>query len=119
MSLSPAGTQSLERRRSERFPVPSRGGAISVVGARVVNVSAHGMLIESLVPMEREQSLTLRVVVSGEKTDVEARVACCTVLAQSRRRVYGVGLEFAVFPETAHRRLLAALARMKMPPGQA
>src|SRR5215510_13637631 len=54
-----------ERRRSERIPVPARGGAISVVGARVVNVSAHGMLIESLVPMERELILTLRVVVAG------------------------------------------------------
>ena len=119
MSQAAAGPQGLERRRSERIPVPSRGGAISVVGARVVNVSGHGMLIESLVPMEREQTMTLRVVVAGEKTDVEARVACCSVLAHSRRRVYGVGLEFAAFPETAHRRLLAALAGIGPARGQA
>ncbi|HET7291311.1 MAG TPA: PilZ domain-containing protein [Vicinamibacteria bacterium] len=117
--MSQAVGGGFERRRSERIALPARGSGISVVGARVVNVSAHGMLIESLVPMEREQRLTLRVVVEGENADVEARVACCSVLAQSRRRVYGVGLEFAAFPEAAHRRLLDTLDSLKPGRGQA
>lgn len=78
-----------------------------------MNVSAHGMLIESLVPMEARQTLTLRVVLTGENTDVGARVARCSVLGSSRRRVFGVGLEFVAFPEAAYRRLLDALAGLK------
>jgi PilZ domain-containing protein len=113
VSQAAAGPQRRERRRSERIPVPSRGAAISVVGARVVSISAHGMWIESLVPMERERTITLRVVVAGEKIDVEARVACCSLLASSRRRVYGVGLEFAALPETSQERLRETLTRMK------
>jgi hypothetical protein len=99
----------MERRRSERFPLPPRGGAISVVGARLVNVSAHGMLIESMVPMEENQTLQLRVVVAGEKADVEARVACCSVLTSGRRRLWGVGLEFTSIAEDVQRRMLAVL----------
>jgi hypothetical protein len=113
MSQALARPQGLERRRSERIPVPSGGGGIAVIGARVVNVSAHGLLIESLVPMEREQTLTLRVVVAGEKADVGARVTRCSVLGSSRRRVFGVGLEFAAFPEPAYRRLLDTLVSLK------
>lgn len=99
----------LERRRSERFPLPPRGGAISVVGARLVNVSAHGMLIESMLPMERDLALSLRMTIGGLKADVEARVAFCSVLANGRRRLYGVGLEFTAVPETARQRLRGLL----------
>ena len=119
MSQALARPQGFERRRSERIPVPSRSSAISVIGARVLNVSAHGMLIESLVPLEREQTLTLRVVLAGHNTDVRARVACCSILGSSRRRVYGVGLEFAAIPEAAHRRLLETLATIKGVPARA
>lgn len=119
MSHGLARPQGFERRRSERIPVPSRSSAISVIGARVLNVSAHGMLIESLVPLEREQTLTLRVVLSGHKTDVQARVACCSILGSSGRRVYGVDLEFTAIPEAAHRRLLETLVAIKGVPATA
>lgn len=105
----PGAPTGFERRRAERFPLPPRGGDISVVGARLVNVSAHGMLIESMVPMEQDQTLQLRVLIGGEKADVEARVACCSVLASGRRRLYGVGLEFTTIPEAARERLIALL----------
>jgi hypothetical protein len=113
VSTATVRPEGFERRRSERIPIPSRSSVISVVGARLLNVSAHGMLIESLVPMEREQTLTLRVVLAGEKADVQARVACCLLLGSTRRRVYGVGLEFVAIPESAHRRLLETLATIK------
>jgi hypothetical protein len=85
--------------------MPPRGGEISVVGARLVDVSAHGMLIESLVPMEEGLSLRLRVVIAGEKHDIEARVAYCSLLASGRRRLYGVGLELSSIPSAAQERL--------------
>jgi hypothetical protein len=113
MSAVGPGPSGFERRRSERFPLPTRGGEISVVGARLVNVSAHGMLIESMVPMERDLTLQLRMLIGGEKADVEARVACCSVLASGRRRLYGVGLEFTTIPEQARQRLLSLLAAVR------
>ena len=38
---------SAERRRAERVPMPATGGPVSVVGARLVDVSPYGMMIES------------------------------------------------------------------------
>ena len=52
-----------------------RGGAVSVVGAALVNVSSYGMMIESPVPLEREAVLQFRLMVAGEKTDVGPAVA--------------------------------------------
>jgi hypothetical protein len=90
--------------------MPPRGAEIAVVGARLVEVSAHGMLIESLVPMEEGLSLRLRVVIAGHKSDIEARVANCRLSASGRRRLYGVGLEFTSIPEAAQERLREILA---------
>ena len=103
-------TAGLDRRRSERFPVPPRGARVSVVGARLVNVSGYGMMIESLVPLERESRMDFRLVVAGEKLDVEARIAACTLIASGRRRIYGVGCEFLSLSDAARERLVAAIA---------
>ena len=87
--------------------MPAHGGAVSVVGARLVNVSSYGMMIESPVPLEREAVMRFRLVVAGEKTDVDARVAACTPVRGSHR--YAVGLEFLhIAPET-QRRLIRVL----------
>jgi hypothetical protein len=109
MSAGAPGIRAFERRRSERLPLPPRGGDIAVVGARLVSVSAHGMLIESMVPMEQDRTLQLRMLIAGEKADVEARVACCSLLASSRRRLYAVGLEFTTIPRGARQRLMSLL----------
>src|SRR5947199_263920 len=42
-------------------------GAVSVVGARLVNISSYGMMIESPVPLEREAVMQFRLVVAGKK----------------------------------------------------
>jgi Tfp pilus assembly protein PilZ len=44
--------------------------------------------------MERDSVLPLRLIVSGEKVDIETRVAACTPIAGERRKAYGIGLEF-------------------------
>lgn len=102
-------SQGVERRRAPRVPMLP-GGPVSVVGAKIVNVSEFGMMIESPVPMERELVLRFRLVVSGEKADVEARVAGCS---RRPRRRFGVGLEFTKIGDDLRRRLVEALH----PPG--
>jgi hypothetical protein len=106
--LAPPG--GFERRGYERVAMPPRGGALSVVGARLVNVSLHGMLIESFVPLERDAHMNFRLSVGGESVDVEARVVACSLLSTGRRRVFGVGLEFTALPGAARRQLAEALA---------
>ena len=103
----PAG---FDRRRYERVPMPPRGGPVSVVGARLVNVSPQGMLIESLVPLERDAHMNFRLSITGEKVDVEARVAACSLLSTGKRKIFGVGLEFTAMPHAARQRLVEALA---------
>jgi len=97
-----------ERRRAARIPMPPDGGAVAVVGARLLNVNRYGMLIESPVPMARETVMCLRVLVAGQPADLEARVAVCT--PQPGLRCYGVGLEFADLSDSDRERLERALA---------
>ena len=106
----PFGPRGLERRRSRRIPIAELEGAVAVVGARLVSVSLHGMMIDSPVPLERESVLSLRLVVRGHKSDVEARVAECNVGASVARKRYGVGLEFTDIPGETRERLELTLA---------
>ncbi len=108
----PFGPRGLERRRSPRIPIAELEGAVAVVGARLVNVSLYGMMIDSPVPLERESVLSLRLVVQGYKSDVEARVAECTIGASVAPKRYGVGLEFTDIPAGTRRRLEQTLARL-------
>jgi c-di-GMP-binding flagellar brake protein YcgR len=84
------------------------GGAVTVVGARLLNISSYGMMIESPVPLEREAVMQFRLVVAGKKADVDARVAACTAVAGSRR--YAVGLEFSRIEPEAQQRLVRVLS---------
>jgi Tfp pilus assembly protein PilZ len=104
----PFGENGLERRRAERVPMTGAGAPLAVVGARLINASVYGMLIESPVALEPEVVLPLRLVIDGDKTDVEARVAACTQLAGARR-AFGVGLELVRIDELARRRLQEAV----------
>lgn len=115
MSAEQPAPTGFERRRAERVPVPPRGFAISVVGARLVNISGYGMMIESLVPLERDALMDFRLVIAREKLDVEARIAACTLLSSGKRRLYGVGCEFTSLSEPARERLIAALAPLTQP----
>ena len=101
---------SAERRRADRVPMPPVGGPVSVVGARLVDVSPYGMMIESPVAMTEDAVLQFRLSVGGRKADVSARVACCTSRAGTRRS-YGVGLEFLDLPAEIRDRIMDALIR--------
>lgn len=96
-----------ERRRAARLPVSALGDVVSVVGARLLNASRYGMLIESPVPMARDAVLSLRLTIAGQAADVEARVAQCN--PQPGLRAYGVGLEFVRFDAADLERLERAL----------
>lgn len=82
--------------------------SVTVVGARLVNVSAYGMLIQSLVRLEPETVLPFRLVVDGVGTDLEARVVTCAPVPGSRG--FGIGLEFTYVAPALRQRLSRALA---------
>ena len=100
----------LNRRRSERIPMSPTGGIVSVIGARLVNVSPHGMMIESPVPLTEDALMPFRLVVQGQKQDVEARVAACAPRTEGGRRRYGVGLEFIGISDELQEQIRQALA---------
>jgi len=106
---SPSLPAGLERRRARRVPVPRDGGPVSVVGARLLDLSPYGMMIESPVALTVDSELPFRIVVASEKADVEARVAVCTP-RPGPRRTFGIGLEFVRIDEVFRARLSRVLA---------
>ena len=108
---TPEATSGAERRRCARIPMAPTGGPVSVVGARLVDVSPYGMMIESPVPMKEDAVLQFRLAVEGRKADVSARVACCTARAGTRH-AYGVGLEFVELPSDLREQIREVLHRL-------
>jgi hypothetical protein len=102
------GPHGLERRRGVRTPA-ELAVDVSVVGARLVNISPFGMMIESPVPLENGAILSFRLVIGGYNGDIEARVAACTLGASGQARRYGIGLEFTSLTMEIHTRLKKAL----------
>ena len=105
----------MERRRAERVPMPPTGGPVSVVGARLVDVSPYGMMIESPLAMSQDAVLQFRLVVDGHKVDVSARVAGCAARPGARHS-YGVGLEFLDLATDVRDRIRAILVRQAAGP---
>jgi PilZ domain len=112
------GVDALERRRVPRIPVETLAVPVSVVGARLVNLSLLGMMIESPVPLEREAIMKFRLSIGGYKGDAEARVAASTVRGRGPVRRFGIGLEFAALSTEMRdhlRRALGPLAETAAP----
>jgi hypothetical protein len=103
------GPDGLEHRRAPRYPASPASAVITVVGAQLLNVSAYGVLIESLVPMETDAVMPLRLIICGSKVDIDARVANCIAVAGEKRRLYRTGLEFVALPPDVRERLAEAL----------
>jgi len=112
MTLDPFAPRGRERRRGPRLPVSGLEGAVSVVGATLVNVSRFGIMIESPVPLAPESVHCLRLVIGGRKSDVEARVAACALGTSGRPRRFDVGLEFTFLPDDVRARLERALSQV-------
>lgn len=108
------GEKGLERRRAERVHLEGTGAPLSMVGARLVNATAHGMMIESPVPLERDAILPLRLQIRGEKADIEARVAAIWPLPGPKRE-FGVGLELTHIEDVARARLQEVLQEARNP----
>ena len=81
---------------------------MSIVGGRILDVSAHGMRMESFMALESESVHRFRLVVAGEKLDVDCRVACCLRLDPVKRR-FGVGMEFVGMSDEHRDKLAAAI----------
>jgi Tfp pilus assembly protein PilZ len=81
---------------------------VSIVGARLLDISAGGVLIDAPVPLAPDSTLHVRLVVAGVKTELEARVAGCRRLHGSSRP-WGIGLEFSEISKEARQRLERAL----------
>lgn len=82
----------IERRRAERIAMKPPANPVSVVGARILDVSPFGMLIESRVAISPDSVLPFRIVVDGRPSDVSCRVATCR--PDKDQRHFGIGLEF-------------------------
>jgi hypothetical protein len=105
----------LNRRRAVRVPMPATGAPVSVVGAKLLNVSPYGMLVESPMALTPDAVLKFRLVIGGLKTDVEARVAQCFPQPGSRR--FGLGLEFTQIDNDVQDRLTDVLAEFQAESG--
>ena len=100
----------IERRRAPRIPITTPSGPVSVIGARLVDVSAYGMRIESPVAISPDSVLPFRIVVEGRSSDVRCRVAACRP-APGGTQDFAVGLEFLDLAGDAQEHLREALQR--------
>ena len=97
-----------ERRRVARIPV-NASSPVSVVGARLLDVSSYAMRIESPVALDDGAVMRFRLVVAGEKADVDAKVVNCVPSWRGSRRVYEAGLEFQGLAPAFRERLTETL----------
>jgi len=109
----------VERRRAPRVLPDELAEPVSVVGARLVDISRDGLLLEAPVPLEPQSTLRLRLVVSGVKTEIETRVANSRRRAGRGGRPWGVGVEFGEVPAVVRRRLARALGTWHAKPRSA
>jgi hypothetical protein len=101
----------IERRRAERIPMTPPANPVSVVGARIVDVSPFGMKIESRVAISPDSVIAFRIVVEGRTTDVGCRVANCRPVMGGAQRVSEVGVEFLDLPDAVADHLREVLSR--------
>ena len=99
----------MERRRAERIAMTPPANPVSVVGARIIDVSPYGMMNESRVAISPDAVLPFRIVVGGRTSDVSCRVANCRPAAGGGQ--FGIGLEFIDLAPDARDRLQEVLQR--------
>ena len=103
------GPGGVERRRAPRLEPQELAEPVLVVGSRLVNIGPDGLMLEAPVPLAPESPLHLRLVLGGERADVDARVRACAARARGHRHTWRVGVEFENLPPAARARLERAL----------
>jgi len=105
-----AGPGGIERRRSARRDPGELTEAVAVVGARLIDISHHGLQIEAPIPLALDSSMRLRLLIGGVRAEVGVRVATCRRRPVGRGRPWGVGVEFIEVPPEARVRITHALS---------
>lgn len=105
MNAQPVAMTGAERRRVPRFEPQELNAAVFVVGSRLVTIGAHGLMLESTMPIAVDSDLRLQLVVGGLKAPVEARVRSCVPRLHSGQRAWGVGVEFMRISDATQQRL--------------
>jgi hypothetical protein len=112
-SRPPTGPDGVERRRAPRLEPDALAEPVLVVGSRLVNIGPGGLMLEAPIPLTPDTTLRLRLVVAGERTDVQARVRGCVPRAKGRGSAWVVGVEFEDLAPVARARLERALAKAR------
>jgi hypothetical protein len=92
-----------------RFEPAELAESVFVVGSRVVNIGAHGLMLEAPVPLATDSPLRFHLVVGERKDPVDARVRSCVPRRRGRASTWGIGLEFEAISDGARERLERAL----------
>jgi len=111
--VSGAGPGGVERRRSPRRDPGELGESVSVIGARLIDISRHGLQMEAPVPLAPHSTLRLRLLFGAVRTEVEVRVAACRRRPVNRGRPWGIGAEFVEMSSEASDHLNRALDSWK------
>ena len=110
-SRRPTRPNGVERRQAPRFEPDDLAEPVLVVGSRLVNIGSGGLMLEAPIPLAPDSTLHLRLVMGGERADVDARVRECVARSQGRRRSWGVGVQFVKLDAAVRARLERALGR--------
>ena len=103
------GPDGVERRLAPRLEPDELSEPVLVIGSRLVNIGPGGLMLEAPVPLAPESALHLRLVLGGERAEVDARVrGCCPALARAPPG-WGVGVQFENLEPAARERLERAL----------
>ncbi len=116
---APGPPGGLERRRAPRANPDELAEPVSVVGARLLDISRDGLLLEAPVPLAARSTLRLRLVVGGVKAELETRVTSSRCRALDGRRPWGVGVEFVDVPAEVRALLIRALGTWRARPRSA
>ena len=99
------GPGGVERRSHPRRSPEELAEPVQVVGSQLVDIGRGGLRLEAPIPLTVESAVHLRLVLGGQRTDVDARVRGCERHEEGRRCSWGVGLEFERLDPSARARL--------------
>ena len=109
----PTGPGGVERRLAPRYEPKELSETVIVIGSRLVNIGRGGLMLEAPIPFAPESTLHLRLVLGGERADVDARVRGCAPRSSGPGRAWAVGVQFENLEPAVRERLERALVPRK------